>query len=131
MLRRIISLAIVWVGLLLAASQAVACAPSVPLEDCCPSGPGGPCHALGGLTSTAQAVCCAGGVATPAATASRALRSDRETHSATGNPAAAVVAVIFETTTGWRRFATSVGNGALAYHPSGSALYLSTGRLRL
>ena len=132
MLRRIISLAIVCAGLLLAGLPAVACRPNVPLEDCCPSGPGGPCRAPGGFTSQAQVVCCAGGIITPAATASLSLLHDRDNpHSTASNPPAALVAVSFNTAISWRASAAPVGDEAPAYRPSGSVLYLSTGRLRL
>ena len=131
MLRRIISLAILGVGLLLAGTPAVACTLNRPLEDCCPSGPDGPCRAPGGFTSQAQVACCAGRIATPAGTASISLPSDRETRPATNNPPAAVGAAFFETATGWRRSAAPVGDETPAYRPSGSVLYLSTGRLRL
>ena len=132
MLRRIISLAVVCVGLLLAGSPAAACASNVPLKDCCPSEPGGSCReAADQLATPGQAACCAAGTTTPVATASLSLPSDLEKHPAGGNVPAAIDSSLPHATTGWRSPASTVGWEATSYSRSGSVLYLSTGRLRL
>ena len=131
MLRRIISLAPVCAGLLLAAAPTLACPPNAPLKDCCPSGPGGPCQAPAGLAAQAAVVCCEGGLATPAAAASMPLPNDRDARPTTGNPPAANDSFVFDAAAGWRRSASTAGGEVLAYRRSGSLLYLSTGRLRL
>ena len=131
MLRRIISLAIVCAGLLVAGAPAFACTPEVPLTDCCPSGPGGPCRAPNGFAIRNSVACCAAGIVTPAAAASMSLPTDRAVRRSTGNPPAAIDSFVLAGATGWRQFAPSFDGQDRAYRPSGSVLYLSTGRLRL
>lgn len=131
MLRRVISLTIVCAGLLLAGATTLACTPNVPLEDCCPSGPRGPCRAPGGFVAQDSVVCCAAGIAIPSAAASISLPSDRTARPGTGDPPAAIDSFVSDAATGWSRSASTVGGEVRAYRPSGSVLYLSTGRLRL
>ena len=131
MLRRIIPLAIVGVSLLMAGAPTSACTPNVPLVDCCPSSPGGPCRAPAELAARSVVVCCAGGLATLAGATSMSLPSYRDARSATGNPPAAIDSFVFDAVAEWRRSASTADGEVLAYRPSGSVLYLSTGRLRL
>ena len=132
MLRRIISFAIVCASLLLAGSPAVACASNMPLKDCCPWSPGGPCGgAPGSFASDAQAACCAAGITLPTSSASSSLRSGPENYPAHGDPLPAIDSFILAAAIVSRQRPSTVGWEITSYSRSGSALYLSTGRLRL
>lgn len=131
MLRRVISLAIVCAGLLLAGAPTFACTPNVPLNDCCPTGPGGPCRAPGGVVTQAVVACCAAGTTASATTASMAPLSDSASRPGSANPLPAAGAPSFDAAIVWTRTDLTLADHDRAYRPSGSALYLSTGRLRL
>lgn len=130
MLQRVLSLLLLGASLLLAGLPAVACAPVTPSENCCPSGPGQPCRGqaprIVGFAPASGACCVVG----DRATSSIAMSAKADGQSQLGGdppalPAPAILATRFT------RSDDAVAVDSSYFRTSGSALYLSTGRLRL
>jgi len=133
MLRRALKSLSLYVCLLLAGIPAVACADAVPMQECCPSAPGAPCHSggpdapQGMLTALA---CCASGAQSSTANTAMVALPKMMRQAAPIDPPVAINADAFPAITRKRSHA----NVAIAFFsrsPSFSTLYLSTGRLRL
>lgn len=129
-MRRVIGLSILLVGLLFAGLPAVVCAQGVPQGDCCPQGPGKPCRDIE-LIAAIEAhttTCCttsreralADGVATPSIRAKAQAPADPLLLAGLALPMNPVVSS-----------SGILHTSLVSFIPSGSALYLSTGRLRL
>ena len=131
MLHRVLSLSILGVGLLFAGLPAVACARDTPIENCCPLGPGQPCRGQGpgiAIANPTHDVCCVSGERASGLTASAPSQTAGK-HQLRGNPPALTtsLAVVNRHAMSAAAVAADIRN----FDPSGSSLYLSTGRLRL
>jgi hypothetical protein len=131
MLHRILGVLLLGTGLLLANVPGQACARAVPMDRCCPSDPAQPCPALGSNgfgVAMATVDCCAAGV--PAApVAALALSATSEIRVVSADPP--LVAVAFNAFPPREFTAPALERFTPRWSPSGSALYLSTLRLRL
>jgi hypothetical protein len=132
MLRRLISLSLLYATIVVAGVPAVACTQAMPMQHCCPSAPGEPCR---GAPEAPQALptelgCCASG--TPSATTIIATAGlpKIETHAQRIDPPTAIT-VYSSLTIAGERAHSSVRLDLVFRLPSYSGLYLSTGRLRL
>ena len=133
MLRRLLSLSLLYASAVLAGVPAVACAHAMPMQHCCPSAPGEPCR--GGSPDAPQGMptelaCCASGIPSATAIAATAALPKIEKHAQRIDPPAAISAYSSPTIASAR--SQSSDQFTLVFRlPSYSTLYLSTGRLRL
>jgi hypothetical protein len=132
MLRHIIALSILLISLLAAGVPALACAEVVPSRDCCPNGPNSPCGSEQFRTAEASRLdyCCAAGGTVATTTAIAAPSNEfRKAWDRADLPA---LLIVVTTLTAAYVQSPSVDEVSLVSRPfSDSALYLSTGRLRL
>ncbi len=132
MLHRVLSLSILGVGLLFESLPAVACARDTPIEDCCPLGPGQPCRGQGpaiAIANPAHGVCCVSGERVTSDLTASAPSRTAEKYQLRGNPPA--LATSLALVDRHTMSAAPVAADIRPFDPSGSSLYLSTGRLRL
>jgi hypothetical protein len=133
MLRRLLSLSLLYASAVLAGTPAVACVQASPMQHCCPSAPGEPCR--GGAPDAprgmpADLACCASGMPSATATAATAALPKFEKQAQRTDPSVAI-SVYSPPTIGATRSHSSVPLAVVFRLPSYSTLYLSTGRLRL
>lgn len=134
MLRRLTVLLVMWVGLLGAASPALACAMEAALAgDCCPPGSTLPCGERGSpdFNAVAPAICCVTASAPAPAVAIDSGRSLYKQQDSSGSPGAVVLPV-------WVTSAPNLIHSTYIPAPAvtpprlgGTLTYLQTGRLRL
>jgi hypothetical protein len=132
MLRRILSLSVLYASVLLAGVPALSCADSVPMHDCCPPQSGRACQ--DGESGAPKAMtrivaCCAAGAQSTTVIVSAVPLSKIEKQQ-TPAPPALVVSLALHAAA-YSPPHSKLGIGLTAYFPSFSSLYLSTGRLRL
>jgi len=132
MLRHIIALPILLLSLLAAAVPAFACADGTPTQECCPHGPSAPCAPKQAETARVNRLdfCCAAGVTIATTTAIAAPSHEVRKHwDRTDIP---VLLVALSTLTTPYVSSPAVDDFRVVTPlVSSSALYLSTGRLRL
>jgi hypothetical protein len=132
MLRHIIALSILLMSMLAAGVPALACGEVEPTRDCCPNGPSSPCGSEQPGTAEANRLdfCCAAGGAVATITAIAA--SSNEFRKAWNRADLPALLIVVTTLTAAYVQSPSVDEVSLVSRPfSDSALYLSTGRLRL
>jgi hypothetical protein len=133
MLRRLLSLSILYVSVLSAGIPAVACADATPTQLCCPTAPGLPCGG-GGADLTqgmpADVACCASGIPSASAISATFALPKIERHAERIDPPAAITVFAWPTI-GTASARSLILRAMVSRFPSYSTLYLSTGRLRL
>lgn len=133
MQRRLLMVLVVWLGLLWAASPAVACARGAE-RDCCPAGMTSPCsgQGSGADVSTLAALCC---VSAPTATPAVSADAARATHvqpEDSGSPDPIVAIAWFATLTPFRHaLDLTPRHAATPVRTDAGLTYLRTLRLRL
>jgi hypothetical protein len=133
MLRRLLSLSILYASALIAGVPAVACGDALPMQHCCPSAPAVPCR--GGTPDAPRGMptelaCCASGIPSATAITATAALPKIEKHAQRTDSPAAISTYSLPTIAG-ARSRSSVPLAIVFRLPSYSTLYLSTGRLRL
>ncbi len=129
MFRRITTLWLICIGLVLGGMPAMACCSAAPTKDCCPAG-----QPLPGqdhpTSAVALAVCCTAGVANAATVISAAETYNVPEQPQGPDPLALLTSLVLCAAVDTRLLA-DFGSRSATYKPSYSTLYLSSGRLRL
>jgi hypothetical protein len=131
-LHRILALALLCVGLLIAGAPAIACcAGGTPTHDCCPS----PSHSVGDLSyesaphSGVQS-CCAAGAQTASVSALDVTPGKTNIQQAQVDPLLSIIFLI-ALSANFSSAPTGVASATPSFFPPSSPLYLRTRRLRL
>lgn len=131
-LHRLLALALLCVGLLIAGAPAIACcAGGTPTHDCCPS----PSHSVGDLSyesaphSGVQS-CCAAGAQTASVSALDVTPGKTNVHQAQVDPLLSIIFLI-ALSANFSSAPTGVASATPSFFPPSSPLYLRTRRLRL